>query len=458
VKRLIALIALAGCSSTVVAQARIEPDVMIIDANGDEFGPAARPLSTVVLPPSTTTTVAPTTTTTTTLPPTTSTTTTSTTTTTVAPTTTLPPGGGFLETFEGAPTVAAPWQPTNWGVDANNSDMWAGDGLGMDTMAAHHGSDCSAPPATHTVSRLDQAVFLCRNHVMTSVSGGYAAAYLTPPAMVDFRNGEAIVRFDMSTARGSGRDWVDLWITPPGDQLALPLNAWLPPYNGEPQNAVQIKMEGGSRFEAYQYTPTRRSSNAKLPVASTATYESWLTPAADVRSVFELRISRTHVKFCMPDFGRCWVNTAFPSPLTWDVGVVQLGHHSYNATKDCSGACVNTWHWDNVNINPSVPLNIVPPSPRWAVATSNSRTIQLQRPAPAGGSLRFAAVGMIQVSFNGGQTYTPAVRRSLDRRAPEHFSSYLQPIPAGTTSITFQGSADQYIGRWMVSNVNVVAG
>ena len=78
------------------------------------------------------------------------------------------------------------WQPSNWGVDANNFDMWLGNGFSMDNMAAHHGHDCSAPPASHAVDSLDDAVFQCRDHIMTSVAGHYAAAYLTPPAMIDF--------------------------------------------------------------------------------------------------------------------------------------------------------------------------------------------------------------------------------------------------------------------------------
>ena len=51
--------------------------------------------------------------------------------------------------------------------------------------------------------------------------GNYGVTYLTAPALVDFRGGTAIVQWDMSTQRTSLRDWVDVWITPYGQQLQL---------------------------------------------------------------------------------------------------------------------------------------------------------------------------------------------------------------------------------------------
>ena len=159
----------------------------------------------------------------------------------------------------------------------------------------------------------------------------------------------------------------------------------------------------------------------------------------------------------MPAHGRCWIDTSLPVPLTWNHGVVQLGHHSYSATKDCSSNCLNSWHWDDVTIAPAVPLGLVPTKPRWATATVVRPSVALQRPAPTEPCSDSPAVGTIAVSFDGGRTYTPAVRKSLGRHAAEQFSSYLQPIPAGTTTITFSGLPDRYVLKWMVANINVVS-
>src|SRR4030095_3362705 len=106
------------------------------------------------------------------------------------------------------------------------------------------GSNCGAPPANHTISSYDDAVFICKDHIMTAITAdGYGVIYLTPHQLVDFSNEEAVISWDMSTARSSGRDWVDLWITPYQDNLQLPLEDWLPDLNGEPRNAIHVRMD-----------------------------------------------------------------------------------------------------------------------------------------------------------------------------------------------------------------------
>ena len=48
------------------------------------------------------------------------------------------------------------------------------------------------------------------------------------------------------------------------------------------------------------------------------------------------------------------------SSLGWTQGVVQFGHHSYTPFKDCEShpfICEpDTWHWDNISINPAKPF------------------------------------------------------------------------------------------------------
>lgn len=368
--------------------------------------------------------------------------------------------GGFLATFDGSPTAPLPWQPMDWSVVANDFDMWNGDGQSFDAMAASHSSTCGAPPAQHTVSLLQDAVFLCNGHVMTAINGGggYAAIYLTPPALADFPAGEAVVRFDMSTLRGSTRDWTDLWLTPFEESMVLPLDDYLPAYQGPPRRAIHVLMDnavGGTFFRAETISgfAAQRLSGISTP------YEQVLTPDAARRDTFELRVSRTHVKFGMPAYNLWWVDTAI-ADQGWSRGVVQLAHHSYNPTKgDCGGrTCEATWHWDNVSIAPFAPMAVIPSSPRWAVARPGGPdTLLFPSAAPTGASLQFAAVGLIDYSYNGGATWTRAAWQPSSRHLPEQFSSYLIPIPAGQTSVKFRGFADQYIGTWMVANASIVA-
>lgn len=152
--------------------------------------------------------------------------------------------GAWVATFDGAPAGPQQFDPPGWDVlvHSRNTDTWKL----LEPMEAHHGSTCSAPPATHPISGYHQAVFQCNNHVMTAIQAeGYGLIVLTPNQLVDFSSGEAVVRFDMSTFRSSGRDWVSLWLSPWEDQIPLPLPEWLPDLNGEPRRGVHVTMAGG---------------------------------------------------------------------------------------------------------------------------------------------------------------------------------------------------------------------
>ena len=100
-------------------------------------------------------------------------------------------------------------------------------------MEAHGGTDCSAFPETHRVREYADSVFQCDDHLLTAINGeAYALAYLTPAIVTEFSaENPAIIRFEVSTARSSSRDWIDLWITPFDDNLIYPLEPWLPRLN-----------------------------------------------------------------------------------------------------------------------------------------------------------------------------------------------------------------------------------
>jgi hypothetical protein len=360
----------------------------------------------------------------------------------------------FREEFAGDPAAPEAWASANWDVTVHTR----GPVDSFDEMQAHHGPDCGPAPASHTISRYDQAVFRCRSHLMTALSAGdYGAIYLTPNQLVDFSAGEAVVRFDMSTLRTSGRDWVDVWISPMDDHLQLPLDSWLPDLQGEPRRSVHIRMDNGVPGTSFRVKVSRDFEVVELEGKPWVGYESFLEASATRRDTFELRISRTHIKFGMPQYNFWWVDTPIED-LGWGQGVVQFGHHSYTPLKDCEGDCApNTWHWDNVEINPAVPFVILKPD-RPAASAADPGPLSFAQPAPAGSRLRFAGIGgALEVSFDGGASWEPARLQDQLRYDPGHFRSYWMPVPAGATQVLFRGQErdDWRTGPWMARSVAI---
>jgi hypothetical protein len=365
------------------------------------------------------------------------------------------PTGAFQESFDGQPTSPQPWNLPNWDVTVHSRDVDTWNQL--EAMDAMHGSDCGAPPATHKMSTYEGAVFQCRDHMMTAINAsGYGAVYLTPNQLADFSQSEAIIRWDMSTLRTSGRDWVDLWISPFDEQLQLPLELEVD-LSGPPRNAIQIRMDlSRNAFTASIY----RDFN-EVPVAgefSLQDYDTFLTPDAKRRDTFEVRVTRTHISVGMPGYGFKWIDTEIPD-LGWSQGVVQFGHHSYNPSKDCSAPCgPNTWHWDNIQIAPARPFTMIKADQRFVDAGVPS-TINLARQTPENAHLRFAGIGPgLEVSFDDGKIWQPAQIQVQDTEflKDEHFRSYWTPIPPGTQQVQFRGQ-EWWGGSWYIRDISVWA-
>ena len=399
------------------------------------------PIATeTAVPPTTTATSVPPTATATGLPPT-------------ATATSQPPQspGTFLETFDGDPSSPRRWNPDNWDVTVHSRNYW----FELPAMEAAHGPNCEAPPMTHTVTAYEDTVYNCKNHIMTAINDdSYGVIYLTPNQLVDFSNGEAVVRFDVSTLRTSKRDWIDLWITPYDDNLQLPLPEWMPDLNGEPRYGIQVEMsdfDGGTPFKIRLMDDFHVE---ELEGNWWTGYEEFFVPDAKRRDTFELRISKNHVKFGMPDYDFWWVDTEIPE-LDWGQGVVQLGHHSYNPTKDCSNCAPNSWHWDNVFIEPAVPFNMIKADRRYTNIFDGS-TVNFAAPAPKDAHLRFAGVGQnFEVSFDGGASWQPAQVQD-QRRHNEHFWSFWTPIPEGTQQVQFRADKTMYFNEdWMVRDLAI---
>ena len=370
------------------------------------------------------------------------------------------PDRAFTETFDGQPNAPLQWKSTNWDITVHRRAIG---NTFEEPMQADHGADCAGPPAKHTIQRFDEAVYQCKSHLMTAIfAHDYGMIYLTPNRMVDFSKGEAVIRWEMSTLRTSLRDWVDLWVTPYEDNLQIPLNDYLPDGNGEPRRSVQIKMDefnDQSIFKALIY----KDFQANEAKGNWYTgYNSFLTPDPARRDIFELRISRTHIKFGMPAYNFYWIDNDIQD-LGWSRGVVQFGHHSYNPLKLCTTPCSpDTWHWDNMTIAPSVPFTIIRGTPSIISTDTVSTPVLLDKPAPAQANLRFTAANeTIEVSFDNGSSWIPAVRQQQKKQDMTRFQNYWMPIPAGTTSVKFRRTGTPFSGLgtsdWQVRDVSVWA-
>ena len=363
----------------------------------------------------------------------------------------------FVSTFDGAPAAPQPWTPSTWDVAVHSRDHQTWDAL--EPMQAAHSGSCGAPPATHTISAYQDAVYQCNDHIMTAINASdYGMIYLTPNQLVDFSGGGAIVRFDMSTLRASGRDFVDLWISPYNEHLQLPLRDDLPDAQGEPRNAVHIEMDFGMTG-TFQARIIRNFVATKLDGAGIdpwTGYESFLVPSASRRDTFELQITRTHLRFGMPAYNQWWIDKPI-ADLGWDKGVVQFGHHSYNPQKDCepTSPCLpNTWHWDNVVVYPAAPFTILRANRRY-VGPGTPSTVTFPAPAPTGSRLQFAGIGnALEISTNGGASWQPAVRQTEELNVEEHFKTYWTTIPTGTTSVQIRGQ-NWWGGTWRARDISI---
>jgi hypothetical protein len=376
----------------------------------------------------------------------------------------------FLATFDGLPTTPQPFLQTptsaNWDVAVHSRD--SGTLFTLDQMEAQHGPDCAPPiDATgrlvthHFDGDYNKAVFQCKDHIMTSMNeGGYGLIYLTPNKLADFSSGEVVITVDVSTLRTSGRDWWDVWVTPYEDNLQLPFDAGDVDLQGVPRRSIHMKMDSFSGGTIFYGGLIDNFTNTDLGSCWWCTIEDKMTTSPQQRTKFELRISKTHVKFSIPggqldvkgnpiNGGQpiVWVDKEI-APLSWDKGVVQLGHHSYNPRKDCTPDPIdpykqcypNTWHWDNVSISNTIPFTIIKADKR-VIPENTTDQIIFNQPAPVNSYLRFSAIlaPLQQVSFDNGATWQDLQRQAQPKDCMNgHMCNFWMPIPQGVQKVIYK--------------------
>jgi len=105
----------------------------------------------------------------------------------------------FNEPFNGSPAAPESFNSETWDVQVHsrNRDTW----FQLEPVNAQHDANCSAPPSSHVNTSYEGSVYICNNHIMTSLNAsGYGVIYLTPNKIFDFSNGGSLT---YSTARGS---------------------------------------------------------------------------------------------------------------------------------------------------------------------------------------------------------------------------------------------------------------
>jgi hypothetical protein len=345
----------------------------------------------------------------------------------------LTPGTSYWA-MTGSPPSPVPFDEPGWDVQVYSRDRqtW----YEPEPMDAHHGDNCAGFPGVHRVSRYDQMVFRCRDHIMTSINAeGYGGVVLTPDRMIDFSGGEAVIRFDLSTFRSSGRDWINVWVSGYEAQLSVPAVEWAPGANGPPRDGMFVEQTANGnlcpRF-IRNFVVTELACDDGRPLSDRIVF------SATRRNTVEIRVSATRVRVSMPNDSIVFSNVALPASLPFTQGVVQFGHYSYNPRK-CESHCPpggwapNTWHWDEIYLAPSIPFTIIRADRRFVDGAGG--TVTLNAPAPANAKLRFYSMGMSpDVSFDGGATWrVPAEQGGGKTSEPER--QYWMPIPAGTTQI-----------------------
>lgn len=373
--------------------------------------------------------------------------------------------GPFLATFDAATDAplgvcgASEWDIV---IHSRQASTW----YSLDPMMAQHGADCAGPPATHELhGEHTGAVFLCRDHLMTSLNASeYGVIYLVPNQLVDLSAGPVVIQFDLSTERMSKRDWVDLWLTPWDQNLALPLEASDPDLQGPPRNSIQVTTAGGENSPVLRTTREGRASEyqAAFAVAPLGAGIAGEVNQSAARQKFQLTVSANRARFERLASPTAAALEFWDEPIDFpfDVAVLQLGHHSYTPTKDGAGTPA-TWHWDNVSISRAIPFQLIRANERFA--DREHAMVTFEAPAPSDASLRFSAIGKPEISFDSGRTWTVAQRQDglgqlEGKHHPEHFSSYWTPAPAGTQEVRVRFKPDDwYTGPYFAQGFSLWA-
>jgi hypothetical protein len=345
--------------------------------------------------------------------------------------------------------------------------------------SADHGPNCEPPASdtslptlgvdTHTVTTIDQSVYVCHDHVMSALAGpGYAQASFMPPALADWADGPVTLTWSVSTFIGSDRGWWEAWLTPKSDQLELPASNQGDQVQGTPKSAIMLQECGlGAQGLQGQHgicgAVIVNGVQHNLPVLAKSV-ESVLTPSRQTRTQYQAVISATHITVSLPATHTVLLDSAATIPFTQ--AIVQLTDEEYDPLKSdacgppadqakLGGKCaLNTFHWSDLGISNAIPFDVSHPSARF-MGPGHTAANVFASPSVAGSLLAFhwIANGM-SVSFDGGATFTKAPIQATENGSGGScgVNQSLMPIPAGATSFILKASNNCYGDPWIASD------
>ena len=377
------------------------------------------------------------------------------------PTPTATPSGGgtaFLETFDGNPSAPLAFDDANWDVGVHTHNYTS-----PYSVTADFGSDCAALPATHIVSSVDDAAFICDGRLVTALQAdSNGQITFVPNQIVDFSQNEVSITFDVSTDRAVGKDWFELWVMPWDENLALAAEDWNAP-QGLPSDGIHIRLNDyenkfvGQTINNEAVTPLNGSYNWQ-PYDCSWSEDTCIDVMADKLTTFELKIKPAttageyEISFGMVADGdssknnplqTVWYFNDTDVVLDWTQAIVQFGHHA----KDSSDA--NSWQWDNISISEATEFDIIKGDLRSIDAISDTVTFDSAAPSGTDTWVRFNAGGnsmSLTAKDAAGnvlvtKTITPQVE-SADR--DEYVHSYFVSVPVGTKQVQLTGSNWSY--------------
>jgi hypothetical protein len=284
--------------------------------------------------------------------------------------------------------------------------------------------------------------------MMTYPPGITSAVRNTPNQVLDLSSGVGTVRFDVSTLSLSSRDWLSLFIQDWNVQEQKITDSDIPSAQGNPRNALHIEQGSCGSFSSesgrWVIENYGASRNLQACIPSQHSIDEVLTRSAVTRTTFEAVVNvNGHIKFWLPNLNLVLAEGNV-APLTWTQGVVTMVHNSYNpekGTNPLTGNPVgeaNTWHWDNFEVAPAVPLSFVKTDHRHA---DELGTFQFAQPLPANALVRFEAfsdtgAGAVRVKFDNGAWLTPT--KMSTHTKPENAVSYNISGVTGATTITVE--------------------
>lgn len=383
----------------------------------------------------------------------------------------------FIETFDGSPNTPERFRPENFSVDTlittvkgRPTQYWyqIEESTNDTPHQGQHGPNCERPVSletgelvTHDIIEIEDVVYKCKDHIMTAYHGSAAsgAVYLTPNHMVDFSQGEATIRFDVSTDRGEvfgkvgGYDWLEFFITPYDENLMHPFSSATNIGQGQPGNTITVQQPANG-INKLTAKVVKNFVETEVP-SSNLRYETLIDPSPITRTTFEIKINKdldtedVYLSVGMINYdgdgsSYYWVDNENIGPLTWDKGIFQFGQVEWNIQQPCNDEPCNpnTWHWDNLIISPAIPFTMIKADRRY-VERDDNQIVNFADPAPANSHLRFSGIGEnIEISVDNGNTWIAANKQPQQENREVRFSSYWTPIPAGVDKVMFR--ADGY--------------